>query len=169
MPSDQSHTTVHVHTTKEPTLSRQHSLANDPRFSVLYSATHIKPHTTAHKTSHTSHHTATHVVSYTTTSSAAGTSSFSYPTPTNIPHSSTIVMGLSLTVAFLSILLIFAVLLFFIARRKAARRDDGGNRSEYGLNRLESKSDQVQLKEPEPAHRTWRGRKIVHLLPGEQI
>lgn len=96
-------------------------------------ATHTKSHHAGHAT-HTTHSTATRV-SPTSTSSISTSTGFSYPTPTSIPKTNATIMGLSITVAFLVIILGAATAVIVVKTRRAKRewgsyRDSGSVLSE---------------------------------------
>jgi hypothetical protein len=69
-------------------------------------------------------------------------------------------MGLSIAVAFLTLILC-AVIAVLVMRKRAATRQ----REEYGLKTIHSNKGLVDPTQREPKHRTWYGRKIVAQVP----
>ena len=143
---------------------------SETRTHLVHTSTHAPTHHASHHTvchpSHVGTHTAPTVTHAAPTSTEAGPTGFSYPTPSNVPHSSGIIMGLSLGIAFCILLLSGAVAVLVMQRRSAkGKYEERVIRSVYG-------SDDSKLatcpKDKEKKHRTWMGRKIVALVPGNE-
>lgn len=150
-------------------------------------ASHTRLHTSAAHTSasHTSSHmVATHKVTPTTASVDLTGTNFSYPTPSNTPKASTTIMGLSITIAFLVIILaaVLAVLCVKRRRGKKTRKTSG----DVGLQRIHDRTDSIDIsphrlhsppnvhysshmaankQEREKDYRTWYGKKIIAQVP----
>jgi hypothetical protein len=107
-----------------------------------------------------------HTASAPSKSTASG---FSYPTPSSVPKSSGTIIGLSLTVAFLILFIIFLGV-FFYMRRRSSRRYSSERAPEVKLQRLGSDASTHPITQPAPTRparpgresvvRTWYGRRV---------
>lgn len=134
------------------------------------------PHTTTHMVP-------THKVTPTIASINPTSTGFSYPTPSNTPKASTTIMGLSITIAFLVIIL-SAVLAVLCVMRRRGRKPKKSN--DVGLQRVYDRTDSIDVSptnvhrpahahysshiaankhEREKDYRTWYGKKIIAQVP----
>lgn len=110
----------------------------------------------------------------TATESIAGSSSstaFSYPTPSHVPASSGIILGLSISLGLVLALLALAGVLHFMHRKGISGSGKKAQDDETKLTRIESEAEPQRTvggREYSPSHlgkretqvRTWYGRKV---------